>query len=155
MSSKKKKAVIPSDVKGNKAISFGKANPDSFYDKHPVWSFSKCDLEHKKWGVLCGVGSLDGMILYLRQLETMKWKEILMSNSGRSNNTRNHAIKVSSIINDAQKRLRELNLDDRDELYSIAISNTERVWGILDEGIFSIVWFDRNHEICPSQKRNT
>lgn len=155
MSAKKKKVVIPKDIKGNKATSLGKANPDAFYDKYPVWSFSKCDLKHEKWGVLCEIGSLDNMIRYFNRLETMKWKEILLAKSGRTSNTRNHAIKVSAIINEAQKRLHELNLDDRDELYSIAISGTERVWGILEEGIFSIVWFDRNHEICPSSKRNT
>lgn len=128
----------------------------SFYENHPIWSFSKCDFEHERWGVSCSMGSLDIVLKYLKNLESMTWREILTTTAGRSNNTRNHEIECSLIIKEAQERLCELNLDEYDVLCSVACSGKERIWGIIeDEGVFSILWFDRNHEVYSVSKKHT
>ncbi|MDR3278612.1 MAG: hypothetical protein LBT12_07540 [Oscillospiraceae bacterium] len=91
----------------------------------------------------------------LSSLERQTWGEIFQSTAGRKSNTRNHFIPVSAIVKDARERLIENNLDEYDELCSLSISGKERVWGVLSDGVFFIIWYDLNHEICPSEKKNT
>ncbi len=79
----------------------------------------------------------------------MTWKEI-SANPGY-----NHSVSVSEMIREAQKRLEELNLDDQDELYRLRMNGKLRLWGIRDRNILRLLWWDREHEICPSQKKHT
>ena len=51
--------------------------------------------------------------------------------------------------------MQALQLDDWEELYSLRLSGRSRVWGLKEAGIFWILWWDPNHEICPSYKKNT
>ena len=102
------------------------------------------------------MGSLDTVLTYLKNLESMTWREILTSTAGRNHNTRNHEMRCSQITKEAQDRLCELNLDEYDVLYSIACSGKERIWGIMEvDGVLHILWFDRNHEVYPVSKKHT
>lgn len=78
---------------------------------------------------------------------SMKWCEI--------HGDRHHAIPVSKIIKEAQERLREIEQDDVEELYSLAIGGERRIWGIRDGIVFKVLWWDPKHEIYPSLKRHT
>jgi len=40
---------------------------------------------------------------------------------------------------------------DVDEMLSLRLSGTERVWGILADGICTLVWWDPEHRLCPAQ----
>ena len=55
----------------------------------------------------------------------------------------------------AQKRLVEMKLDDVDEVHSLRLSGVHRVWGILTENVLTLLWWDPNHEVCPSLKKHT
>ena len=66
-----------------------------------------------------------------------------------------HNISVGSLSKDAQKRLVELNLDDNDELFSMRIAGKPRIFGIRDRNVFHVLWWDANHDVCPSHKKNT
>ena len=79
--------------------------------------------------------------------ERLTWHEILGRNS--------HPVDVSSLCRDAQKRLSELNLDDVDELVSLRLMGTQRVWGILEGHVYTILWWDPDHEVCPSILKHT
>lgn len=128
-------------------------NPTEFYDQHPTWSFSKCDFEHSEWSMPCHQECLSNLMIRLKALEGQQWKEILLDKSGRKNNTKNHAVPVRNIVKDAQKRLKEINLDDFDEIYSLTVTGIQRLWGVMVDGVFCVVWFDTKHEIFPSHKR--
>lgn len=154
-SNKQKKVAQNYKPKAEKNITI-ENDRKSFYDNHPTWSFSKCDFEHERWGVSCSLGSLDAVLKYLKNLESMTWREILTTTAGRSNNTRNHGIECSLIIKEAQQRMCELNLDEYDVLYSVACSGKDRIWGMMEEGgVYNILWFDRNHEVYPVSKKHT
>jgi len=140
----------------NKKESKSTYNPNSFYNQNPTWSFSKCDFDHEDWG-LCSCVDMRAMSKILKSLnswEYQSWNDILTATSGKRNGTRNHAISVGEIIKPAQKRLEELNLY-YDELYSLRLTGAERLWGIIEGGVFRVIWYDPNHEICPSQKLYT
>ena len=117
-------------------------------DKTLMWEVSKID-DDSPWGwnqIDCPY-FLKNIWKKMRDFETMTWGEILSKN--------HHAIAVSRIIGDAQKRLRELGHDDVEELVSFRLTGRQRLWAIRLGNVSSLLWWDPNHEICPSHKRRT
>nr|DAL87925.1 MAG TPA: hypothetical protein [Caudoviricetes sp.] len=123
-------------------------NPNSYLDKHPVWRFFKSDDNHDKWG-LKKFNFNDQILDYLESVEGMTWKQIKIDGKKQ-----NHFVDISKFCREAQKRFSDLCLDV-DELFSLRINGKKRLWGILENGVFSIVWFDPEHEVCPSHKKHT
>jgi len=89
----------------------------------------------------------DDILKKMSDFETMKWSEIL--------NRNNHAVEISKMCPGARKRLKELKQDDIDELISLHLTGKNRVWGIRDQNILKILWWDPNHTVCPSLKKHT
>jgi hypothetical protein len=67
----------------------------------------------------------------------------------------NHAVPVKGLRRDAQKRLEELKLFDVEEVYCLHLSGKERVWGFLIQNVLNLLWWDREHLVCPSEKKHT
>ena len=80
----------------------------------------------------------------------MTWGAIENEPKGRGRGSKNHEIEVSRIIPEAQERLVELHKADYDVLFSLRVSGKIRIWGIREGRVFQILWFDFEHEICPS-----
>lgn len=151
----KKKQIIQEYSASGRKEPTNIVNPKSFYDQTPVWSFWRCDFEHDRWGIGLHNRYLPELLRRLKAFEGMKWKEILSDTAGRNSNTKNHIVAVSDLDKKVQKRLEELKLDDFDEICSLTITGVRRLWGIVIDGTFYVVWFDVNHEIYPSSKRHT
>lgn len=83
----------------------------------------------------------------LGQLESQTWPEIAQKGS--------HAVEVWKLIPEARERLKHLKLDDLDTLYSLRFTGKERVWGIRSNDVFSALWWDPEHAICPAQLKHT
>lgn len=83
----------------------------------------------------------------LANYETMKWSEIL--------GQRNHGIKVSRLAPDARKRLEAIRQDDVEELYSLHLDGKKRIWGIRQGNILKVLWWDSDHQVCPSLQKHT
>jgi len=81
------------------------------------------------------------------EAQRMTWQEHYAHGS--------HLVKVSKIIPKMQKRLKELKQEDLDVLYSLRLSGKMRVWGIKEANLFWLLWWDPDHEICPSFLKNT
>lgn len=81
----------------------------------------------------------------LRAFETMTWPEIERAGS--------HYVECSRLIKDAQVRLAELHLDDFDQLFSLRLQGKPRMWGLRIGNVFSVLWWDPEHAICPSIKK--
>jgi hypothetical protein len=116
-------------------------------DDRPVWRVGRID----KGGPWCphvmDAGTFADILLRLKQFETMTWTDIQRGGS--------HYVATNQIISEAQKRLSELNLDDFDELFSLRIGNKPRLWGMKINNVFSGLWWDCNHEICPAPNKYT
>lgn len=80
----------------------------------------------------------------------MTWHEILME--GKKSN---HQVSPESHSKAARSRFREIGLDPAIELVSLRLASTKRVFGIMDEGILCLLWWDPNHGVCPSRKKHT
>ena len=96
------------------------------------------------------VSERDEVLSRFQSWEKMTWKQILVDGKWR-----NHAIDVDQCCPEAQARLRSLKLDDYDQLVSLAVNSTGRVIGILDRATFQILWWDPNHQVCPSTQKHT
>ena len=64
-------------------------------------------------------------------------------------------IKIDSLCKEAQNRLIELRFDDLDELWEFRLSGKERIWGTRFGAVIDLIWWDPNHEVCPSKKKHT
>lgn len=129
-------------------------NPEGYLKKHPVWAFQYCDLSHDKWSITKCNSFYDDIMKKLISFEGMIWDEIQKASGGKGagNGTNSHFERISDLCKDAQKRAMELHLDV-DELFSLRLTGKLRVYGILENGIFSVVWYDPEHEIYPSKNK--
>ncbi len=84
----------------------------------------------------------------IANFETMTW--VAIKQSGGS-----HVIPISDICTDAKRRLNEIKMDDIDELFSLRLTGKQRIWGIRDRHILKVLWWDPEHEVCPSYKSYT
>lgn len=122
-----------------------------FWSSRPIWSFALLDLvAHVGGWIHLRPEDLDELLERFRRWETMTWKQILAE--GRK---QNHAIDVSKCSVEAQERLRYLKLDDQEQLMSLSVNSKARVIGILDRATFRILWWDPDHQICPSTLKYT
>jgi hypothetical protein len=52
--------------------------------------------------------------------------------------------------------LRDRELDDVDELFSLRMGGAKkRIYGIRDRGTLQVIWWDPEHEIYPTEPKNT
>lgn len=108
------------------------------------WAFDRAD-RAKSWR--CSLHHVDAWELldHLSEKEHESWASLKQAGS--------HNIAVEKLIKDAQKRLSDLKSDDLDELFSLRLTGKIRIWGIRDRYRLRVMWFDRDHEICPSPKK--
>ncbi|MDP8210970.1 MAG: hypothetical protein P9M05_09150 [Candidatus Stygibacter australis] len=148
MNPKKKKPKIAVSVKGGK-------NPANLPLKEPdrhspiVWKLNLivCDPKRKWNWCECGENSKYLFILKkLGELEQLSFHELNQS-------APHHFVKIDKIVKKVPKVSKELEilqLDDELSLFSLKISPRERIWCKAFGNQLSIVWYDPNHEICPS-----
>jgi hypothetical protein len=124
------------------------SNPNEFYRQHPAWRISLLEIvDPFGWHTVTAAKMLD-IRAKLANFESMTWAEILQ----RSNN-HHHLIPVRDICGAAQRRLEALGEGDAELVLAPRLSNLERIFGILDGHILRVLWWDPDHEICPSLKR--
>jgi hypothetical protein len=80
----------------------------------------------------------------LAHFESMTWNEILVVGKRR-----NHSIDIGAITAEARQRLEAIGLG-LDEVVSLRLSGAERVFGYLDNGVLVLLWWDPDHQVCPS-----
>jgi len=83
----------------------------------------------------------------IRDFERAKWPEIERRGS--------HFIPIDRLIPEARRRLEMLKLDDTDYLFSLRLSGRERLWGLRVNDVFSLLWWDPDHQVCPATLGHT
>ena len=124
-------------------------SPENIEKKTLIWRLKFVDMLGP-WGWFNIKEKDKGVLLDIRnrlgEFERMTWGEI-----GKKN--QNHPIPVDKIANKAQKRLKEINLDFVENLYSLRITKQSRLWGYRDNNMFYILWWDPEHTVYSSKKR--
>lgn len=131
-----------------------KYNPDAFYEMNPRWDFHMCDSEEWKFDQSY-MGDLfwTEILPRMKAWETMKWKDVF------SDKKHNHSIKVCDLTKKARDRLDELNIE-AEAVVSLSFTGTHRFYGLIDDGTFHVIWFDKEHGdneecVCRSHKKHT
>ena len=133
-----KSLAIPSEIKSPKIAS----EPPSYDDRKASWRVSKIQLvDPYGWHELTPseVTSIRGK---LATFEKNTWKELFV-NDGK----RNHRIASTEVKCPIARKWLKDNMPDQPYLWTLRLSNTERIWGILSEGAYLIVFWDPNHLI--------
>lgn len=94
---------------------------------------------------------LEKMINY----SNMTWSDI-KKQTHDDRKSKHHAIAYEALSKAAQERLKAKHLEeDSDAVFSFALNNLLRIIGIRRGKEFSVLWYDPNHEVCPSTKKHT
>lgn len=126
-----------------------KENPASTDKQTIAWQFHRMDQDHEKWGwgKVGGDGLLGLIRAHMCHLERMTWAEIQAATGGKSagNGNNNHFVSVAQMPKEARDRLEALRLDDIDDLFSLRLEGTMRIYGIRDGRVLRLVWHDPHH----------
>jgi len=130
-----------------------KENPESHNREKIAWQLRIADLDGP-WGW----NKLDSSTWWkeihpkLRDYESMTWGEILSASGGRARGNNSHLVPIEELCKDAQRRLTELKQDDISDLFSLRLKGKARLWGIPDGRVLRVIWYDPEHEVCPSER---
>jgi hypothetical protein len=80
----------------------------------------------------------------------MTWREILFDGA-RSH----HQPGVWQLCKEARERLEAIGYGDLQRIVSLRLSGAERVWGVMEEGVLRLLWWDPEHQVYPVAKRGT
>jgi hypothetical protein len=136
---KPRASLIPAREKSPKS-----ASSDTFYHLRPAWRIARMELVDPYGWHLIPADKLRDIRHKLGGFEGQTWSDIITKSQNN-----NHFMPVLKICCEAQARLNALHLEDTDALFSLRLSGRERVWGILDNGILMILWWDPFHSIYP------
>lgn len=99
------------------------------------------------WSKMLGADFWETIAARLKSLETMTWANL--------GSTGSHFVAINHIASEARKRLEEIGQDDVDALYSLRLRGKPRIWGIRNRHILKVLWWDPDHQVCPSLKKHT
>ena len=139
-----KRSQTPTTIKQAKHIQ----NPEGYESQLIAWHFNRMD-RGGTWP--CTHETLKSISARLHEYEQKKWYEALRAR-------RNHPMPVGKIDPPAQSRLDKLGYADASSLYQLEIKNgkgKQRLWGLRQENVFQILWWDPYHTVCPSYKKYT
>jgi hypothetical protein len=149
----RKKPIHKIEVKKQKKPNiYPSASPDKFVEKTLVWKFCFLDFEGQwSWFNLNSKEEITKLKAKLKDFETMTWGQLKQNRK----NSRCHPIPKNKLCQDAQKRLRDLKLDDIDELHELVLGGPKRIWGIKHYESICILWWDPEHTVYPVGKKHT
>jgi len=107
-----------------------------WFDKVNQWGTGKQENLHNFWE----------LAEKLKSIEQRSWRHIA------GNQGRDHSVPFSHLINRAKELAVERKIDDFDEIWSFHFNGTQRLWGVKYNRRLMIVWWDPEHQICPSLK---
>lgn len=122
-----------------------KGQPSTSDKNHIRWCFEFFDNKH--WhDDTYSHESFYNIAKKLRSYQGLTWGDI---------KKKDHPVKISDIIKEAQDELIHLKQDDADQLWRLELTGLQRLWGIRFQDIFRVLWWDPQHKICPSFKKHT
>lgn len=114
------------------------------------WRLDKFDIESPCKSTVKVEDFIDHIIPKLQTQETRYWSAI--ANDKKSN----HTVSLEDSSNKKSfKRWEALKLDEGGTCFSLRLDGTKRLYGFIHSHIYYIVWYDPNHEVWPSQLKNT
>jgi hypothetical protein len=153
---KKRSFGKPSPVKAT----FPKPEAAKHYDSADsalmTWKFDKIDeAGHFSFTVSREDFNAEFILSKIMAYSRKTWSEIKRAthDEGKS---KHHFLEFDVLSREAKRRAEAKRLYEYgDSIFSLALTNKLRIIGIRNGEFFHAVWFDPNHEFCPSDKRHT
>jgi hypothetical protein len=117
------------------------------FDRELLFRFDRVDFDSQWDFSAINTEDLRDLLERLKSLSNNKVKEIFGENGAGK-----HYAELGSGFNPLAKKRLVLKYDGLDHIHRIRISGTKRFYGILEGNVFSIVWWDPNHEIWPGNR---
>lgn len=147
-----KKAIPPSSepkAREKRVVTLDLDN-ENVRERRPVWRFADLDNDGP-WSLsACTPSDLPDIFAKLRDYERMTIREIFHTDDGHGK-----TYPVETIPKHARDRLTEIKREDETELVRLRFGGRKRFYGILREHVFHVLWWDPEHQVFPSRKRNT
>ena len=122
------------------------ADPEAYYHRNPSWRFTRAEMvDPFGWHELTAEEA-HFVREKLIEFEKRTWADILVKDEDH-----NHDIEISKLSEQARERFNELNIAC-DVVHSLRLSGKNRVIGIMDNGVFEVLWWDPDHQVCPVKK---
>ena len=127
------------------------AKPD-WKSEFPRWSFRILAVKGPYSWDQASPGDLKAVAARLGHFEAMRWGEVVTLPGNP-----NHLVSVDDLGKEARQEFERIfhAQDQVDELMSLRVDARKRVWGRLDHDTpaLQILWWDPEHQVCPSTKR--
>lgn len=123
---------------------------EAMFASKPVWRFS--DVDHEGDWAFDGLSG-DALVELLKKLgdfESMTMREIFYSGEEPGKE-----YDVHTLPGPALKRLEAIGRDDETKLARLRLAGAVRLYGFLRRQVFHVLWWDPEHQVYPSRKRNT
>ncbi len=115
-------------------------------DSKPSWRFSTVDRNGPfAWPI--GTKQELEIVGKLHSFDSMEWSNI--------EGPDHHFIDLSKLSIQAKDRLQQIKQDDIDQVFSLHLQGKPRIICIRDRHIAKLLWFDPEHQVCPSKKKHT
>lgn len=116
-------------------------------DRKLAWRIGKIQLvEPYSWHVL-DANDVARMRAKLGSLERSTWKDVFVHDARN-----NHSIRSDQLKCPVARKWMADHMADQPLLWTIRVSAKERIWGIVSEGAYQIVFWDPDHLIWPVPK---
>lgn len=112
----------------------------------PAWRIGSMEMVGPFGWHVIDAATLHEILEKLKHFETMYLRDLYGPKK------KSHLVEISQMSKDARDRLTALHLDDIEELLSLRLTGTKRVWGILEHNVVILLWWDPEHLVCPSLK---
>lgn len=145
----KKKRPLRSESPPTKKTPRRLFNPEDFESKTIVWHINTiCREGNWGWEKVGRKMFWKDIVQKLSSFESMTWANIKAGGYGKT-------IPVFRICREAQRHLSAIRQEDTDYLFELRLSAKKRVWGIRDQRVLKVLWWDPEHTVCPSRKHHT
>jgi hypothetical protein len=124
--------------------------PHSIMDARPSWRLSNLRMKAPFGWDAIDRDDMKQVIAHFKSLESMTWSDILVASRKH-----NHHCDVARMSRNAQACIEEDWQGGVDDVLTIRLTNKKRVWGILEGAIVYLLWWDPEHDVYPSLKKNT
>jgi hypothetical protein len=112
------------------------------------WRFSSADKGGPfAWTALEDAAQYQIVLRKLAEIETLSETDLRQQGS--------HPIELHKLSSEAQQRLRDIQHDDVDSIFSIRVMGAVRVHCIHHLNVMRVLWYDPEHQVCPSVLKNT
>lgn len=120
-------------------------------DKRMAWRF--CHVDHDgPWSF----EKIDGSILRDLMAKLASFESMTVNEIFRNGEEPGKHYDVEKLPNPmSRERLEELSLSDMTKISRLRLGGKVRLYGFMEGNCFHVVWWDPEHQIWPSQKRNT